>query len=58
MKIGFADRLREDNLISDHFLPNIFRVLSLYAGRAKAFKLDIWAVDEYYLDSESRVIVA
>lgn len=27
-------------------------MLGLYDGISKAFKLDIWAVDEYYLDRE------
>lgn len=50
--MGYADQLKEGNLISEYFLPNIFHLLNLYEGRARAFKLDMWAVDEYYLDSK------
>ena len=38
----------------DYFLPRVFTLLRLYDGIPKAVKLDIWAVDEYYLDCEYR----
>lgn len=37
-------------MISEHFLPHILGILGLYSGVTKAFKLDIWAVEEFYLD--------
>ena len=46
------DHLRRTSLIEDHFLPRIFSILNLYDGIPKAVRLDIWAVDEYYLDRE------
>ncbi|KAJ3553232.1 hypothetical protein NM688_g3725 [Phlebia brevispora] len=50
VKSGYLDHLRGTNLIADRFLPLIFSTLNLYDGILKAVKLDIWAVDEYYLD--------
>ncbi|CAL1708694.1 unnamed protein product [Somion occarium] len=50
VKSGYIDHLRQLDLISGHFLPEVFSILGLYEGAAKAFKLDIWAVDEFYLD--------
>jgi len=50
VKSGYIDQLRDLDLVGGHFLPNIFSILGLYAGLPKAFKLDIWAIDEYYLD--------
>ncbi len=31
-------------------MPNILSILQLNRGPAKAFKLDIWAVDEFYVE--------
>ena len=31
-------------------MPNILSILQLNRGPAKTFKLDIWAVDEYYVE--------
>lgn len=42
--------MRRTELIREYFLPRIFSILRLYDGLAKAVRLDIWAVDEYYLD--------
>jgi hypothetical protein len=44
--------MRSLDIISQHFIPNIFDVLGLFAGGKRVFKLDVWAVDEFYLDSE------
>ena len=37
-------------ILSGRFIPSIFGILRLYDGLAKAVKLDIWAVDEYFLE--------
>ncbi|KAI0075975.1 hypothetical protein K474DRAFT_1645833 [Panus rudis PR-1116 ss-1] len=50
VKSGYIEHLRSLNLISDYFLPEVLNILGLYGGMPKAFKLDIWAVDEFYLD--------
>lgn len=52
VKSGYIEHLRRLDLISNHFLPQVLGILGLYNGISKAFKLDIWAVDEYFLDRE------
>ncbi|GJE86513.1 hypothetical protein PsYK624_025930 [Phanerochaete sordida] len=53
VKVEYINHLRREGLITDYFLPLVFSSLGLYEGMARAFKLDIWAVDEYYLDLTS-----
>lgn len=36
--------------MSREFMPNILSILQLNKGLVKAFKLDIWTVDEYYVE--------
>ncbi|KAI9062239.1 hypothetical protein FKP32DRAFT_1593812 [Trametes sanguinea] len=50
VKSGYVDQLRELDLVGSRLLPTIFTLLDLYGGIAKAFKLDIWDVDEFYFD--------
>jgi hypothetical protein len=38
--------------MADFFIPNIFDVLGLFSGKKKAFKLDIWAVDDFFIDRQ------
>lgn len=52
VKAGYIDQLRDLGLVTDHLLPTIFTLLGLYGGIPKAFKLDIWAIDEFYLHCE------
>lgn len=59
MKSGYLEQLRNLDIVGIHLLPTIFNLLGLYGGLTKAFKLGIWAVDEYYIDSQSsRTIVS
>ena len=52
VKSGYIDQLRDLDLVGARLLPVIFGILDLYGGIAKAFKLEIWDVDEFYLDRE------
>lgn len=52
VKSGYMDHLRRLSLVSDHFLPHIFAILRLHGGMSRPVKLDIWEVDEYYLESK------
>lgn len=54
VKSGYMDHLKRDNLITDYFLPLLFSILQLHGGTSRPFKLDIWEVDEYYLESKRR----
>ncbi|CCM05109.1 uncharacterized protein FIBRA_07316 [Fibroporia radiculosa] len=53
VKSGYTDQLRDLGLVSEHLLPNLFSALGLYEGILKAFKLDIWDIESFYLDSYS-----
>ncbi|EMD34704.1 hypothetical protein CERSUDRAFT_116892 [Gelatoporia subvermispora B] len=58
VKSGYIDQLRDLALVSDYLLPTLLTVLGLYEGIPRALKLDIWSIDEFYLDSytfESRL---
>ncbi|KAH8102265.1 hypothetical protein BXZ70DRAFT_63905 [Cristinia sonorae] len=50
VKSSYIEHLQRLDLVSKHFLPHVLGILGLYGGIAKAFKLDIWAVEEFYLD--------
>ena len=56
MKSGYIDQLRDLDLIGSRLLPTVFGLLDLYGGMTKAFKLEIWDIDEYYLDCEIRLL--
>lgn len=49
LRMSYIDQLRGAGIIEAHFIPNIFALLSLDNGIVKAFKLDMWAVDEFYV---------
>ncbi|KAI0360435.1 hypothetical protein OH77DRAFT_1418351 [Trametes cingulata] len=50
VKSGYIDQIRDLDLVGARLLPTIFSLLELYGGIAKAFKLDMWDIDEFYLD--------
>jgi len=51
VKSMYIDHLRDLDLVTEHLLPNILGILGLYGGTAKAFKLDIWGIDDFELES-------
>ncbi|KAK7439775.1 hypothetical protein VKT23_017349 [Stygiomarasmius scandens] len=50
VRVGYIDQLRNSGVIGTHFIPGIFEFLGLNQGIVKAFKLDRWAVDEYFIN--------
>lgn len=60
VKSGYISHIRNLDIIATHFVPNILNLLELYDGVKKAFRLDFWAVDEYYIDCKghSRLLLA
>jgi E3 ubiquitin-protein ligase listerin len=52
VRSDYINHLRRLDIVATHFVPNILNLLDLYDGVKKAFKLDFWAVDEYYIDCE------
>ncbi|KAE9393090.1 hypothetical protein BT96DRAFT_999800 [Gymnopus androsaceus JB14] len=49
VRMSYIEQLRSSGIIEAHFIPNMFALLSLDNGIVKAFKLDMWAVDEFYV---------
>ncbi len=49
MRSAYVEQLRDRGIISTYFIPNILDLLRLPEGIARAFKLDAWAVDEFYV---------
>ncbi|KAI0316069.1 hypothetical protein OF83DRAFT_1284410 [Amylostereum chailletii] len=52
VKSGYGEQLIRSNLISTHFLPIVLHILNVFSvsGPNKAFKLDMWGVDEFYVE--------
>ncbi|KAG6330843.1 hypothetical protein ID866_8246 [Astraeus odoratus] len=51
VRAGYFNHMRNLEIISQYFIPNIFGILGLLTGGRKTFKLGMWAVDEFYLDT-------
>ncbi|THV07136.1 hypothetical protein K435DRAFT_710473 [Dendrothele bispora CBS 962.96] len=49
VRVSYIDQLRSSSIIETYFIPTIFNFLELDKGIARAFKLDKWAVDEYFV---------
>ncbi|KAJ7753853.1 hypothetical protein B0H16DRAFT_1886878 [Mycena metata] len=47
VRLSYIDQLRTLDIIGTSFLPNLLSLLGVDQGIAKAFKLDVWTVDEY-----------
>ncbi|KAI6158556.1 hypothetical protein EDD17DRAFT_1622088 [Pisolithus thermaeus] len=50
VRSGYFNHLRSLDIVSQHFIPNIFGILGLLDGK-NVFKLDLWSVDEFFLDA-------
>jgi hypothetical protein len=46
----YFNQMRSLGIMADFFIPNVFDVLGLFSGKKKAFKLDIWVVDDFFID--------
>ncbi|KZT68385.1 hypothetical protein DAEQUDRAFT_727954 [Daedalea quercina L-15889] len=53
VKSAYIEQLRDLGLVGEHLLPSVFSTLGLSGGNSKAFKLDIWSIEQLYLDSYS-----
>jgi len=51
VRLGYFNHMRSLDIISQYFIPNIFDVLGLFSGGRQVFKLDVWAVDDFHLES-------
>lgn len=54
VRSSYFNHMRSMDIISQYFIPNIFDVLGLFSGGKRVFKLDVWAVDEFHLESAYR----
>ena len=50
VRSGYVQHLRSLDIVATRFIPNIFGLLDLYDGMKRAFKLEMWSVDEFYMD--------
>ncbi|KAG8216452.1 hypothetical protein J3R82DRAFT_6559 [Butyriboletus roseoflavus] len=51
VRSSYFNHMRGLDIISQHFIPNIFDILGLFSGGKQVFKLDVWAVDEFHLET-------
>ncbi|KAJ3932590.1 MAG: hypothetical protein NXY57DRAFT_1072227 [Lentinula lateritia] len=49
VRMSYLEQLRSSSIIETHFVPSVLSLLNLGRGIVKAYKLDIWAVDEFYV---------
>ncbi|KAG6916946.1 hypothetical protein DXG01_004633 [Tephrocybe rancida] len=50
VRSSYIEQLRNLDVIVAYFIPTILSLLRLDEGPQKAFKLDIWAVDEFHVE--------
>ena len=50
VKSGYSEHLQELGLVTTHLIPLAFNLLYLYGGAGKAFRLDVWSVDQFYIE--------
>lgn len=63
VKSGYSEHLQELELVATHLIPLVLNLLQLYGGIGKAVKLDVWSIDQFYVeckmlerDAESKLI--
>ena len=57
VRTSYIDQLRNSDVIGSYFIPGILSLLCLDIGPSKAFKLDIWAVDEFEVQCTCHFLV-
>ncbi|KAF8500410.1 hypothetical protein F5888DRAFT_1682008 [Russula emetica] len=50
VKSGYSEHLLELGLVTAHLIPLVFNLLHLYGGVGKAVKLDVWSIDQFYIE--------
>ncbi|KAF8434511.1 hypothetical protein L210DRAFT_3763021 [Boletus edulis BED1] len=51
VRSGYFNHMRSLDVICQYFIPNVFDILGLFSGGKQVFKLDVWAVDEFHLET-------
>ncbi|KAK7059773.1 delta-9 fatty acid desaturase protein [Favolaschia claudopus] len=49
VRLSYIDQLRTLKIIATSFIPNLLGILGVDQGIPKAFKLDMWIVEEYFV---------
>ena len=57
VKSGYSEHLQELGLVITHLIPLVFNLLQLYGGVGKAVKLDVWSVDQFYIECKTSSIL-
>lgn len=50
VKSGYSEHLQELGLVTTHLIPLVLNLLQLYGGVVKGVKLDVWSVDQFYVE--------
>ncbi|KAH9959432.1 hypothetical protein BC827DRAFT_504162 [Russula dissimulans] len=50
VKSGYSEHLQELGLVSTHLIPLVLNLLQLYGGVGKAIKLDVWSIDQFFIE--------
>ena len=53
----YIEQLRNLDLVGSRLLPAIIHLLRLDEGLNKAVKVELWAVDEFYVSCKSRILI-
>ncbi len=57
VKSGYSEHLQEIGLVTTRLSPLVFNLLHLYEGVGKAVKLDVWSVDQFYIERKKPSIL-
>lgn len=53
VKSGYSEHVQELGLVNTHLIPLVLNLLQLYGGTSKAVKLDVWSVDQFYVECKT-----
>jgi E3 ubiquitin-protein ligase listerin len=53
VKSGYSEHLQEIGLVTAHLIPLVLNLLQLYGGVGKAVKLDMWSIDQFYVECKT-----
>lgn len=57
VKSGYSEHLQELGLVATHLVPLVLNLLHLYGGVGKAVKLDMWSIDQYFIERKMLYIL-
>jgi len=57
VKSGYSEHLQELGLVATHLIPLVLNLLQLYGGVGKAIKLDVWSIDQFFIERKMTFIL-